>query len=143
MKKTVLLAFIVSFIALGWIGCEHYSSPNWNMQLEIDSTRTAWGMDSFLIMSPWFQEELNSIIDTITTNFHTIGPCTLICDHFKDSTNNDFFTFGGPANSLSAELYDCEGNLIKVFDSVYAIFDAGYRREKSNVVYLSFSVKRW
>jgi hypothetical protein len=99
-------------------------------------------MDSFLIKSPWFQEELNSIIDTVTTNFHTIGPCILICDHFKDSTNNDFFTFRGSAYSRPAELCDCEGNLVKMFESMYAILDAGYRVEKGHVVYLDFSVKR-
>ena len=86
MKK-IVFTFISAFIALGWMGCENkYSGPNWNMQLEIDSALTACGMDSFLIKSPWFQEELNYIIDTVTTNFHTIGPCILICDHFKDST---------------------------------------------------------
>ena len=143
MKK-IVFTFISAFIALGWIGRENkYSGPNWNMQLQIDSALTACGMDSFLIKSPWFQEELNSIIDTVTTNFHTIGPCILICDYFKDSTNNDFFTFRGSSTSHPAKLYDCEGNLVKLFDSTYAILDAGYRREKGHVVYLDISVKRW
>ena len=143
MKK-IVFTFISAFIALGWMGCENkYSGPNWNMYLEIDSALTACGMDSFLIKSPWFQEDLNYIIDSVTTNFHTIGPCVLICDHFKDSTNNDYFTFRGSANSNPAALYDCEGNFVKLFDSVYAILDAGYRGIKGHVVVLDISVKRW
>ena len=110
MKKIVFL-FLYSFIALGWMGCENrYSGPNWNMQLEIDSTLTACGMDSFLIKSPWMQERINTCIDTARADIYP--PTELLFCHFIDKDSNDFFIRyidgSGPG-----WLYDCEGNFIE------------------------------
>ena len=110
MKKIVFL-FLYSFIALGWMGCENrYSGPNWNMQLEIDSTLTACGMDSFLIKSPWMQERINTCIDTARADIYP--PTELLFCHFIDKDSNDFFirSIGG---SGPGWLYDCEGNFIE------------------------------
>ena len=64
MRK-IFFAIICSFIALGWVGCKSTSGNGLHevYYVYIDSTLTACGMDSFLIKSPWFQEDLNYFID--------------------------------------------------------------------------------
>lgn len=107
MKKNVLLAFVCSFIALGWMGCNsrkygQFTSLN---HIEIDSAATCCGVDSFVIKSPWMQERINAYLADSAKHKQEFFT-TLKYECFTDSIGNDYII------ENKTYLYDCEGILV-------------------------------
>ncbi len=77
--------------------------------VDIDSTITCCGIDSFTIKSPWIQDHVNTLIADTTKKYDL--PTDLIIEHYIDSNNDDFFIeqYGWDRNRL----YDCDGNILE------------------------------
>lgn len=77
--------------------------------VDIDSTITCCGIDSFTIKSPWIQDHVNTLIADMTKKYDL--PTDLIIEHYIDSNNDDFFIeqYGWDRNRL----YDCDGNILE------------------------------
>lgn len=77
--------------------------------VDIDSTITCCGLDSFTIKSPWIQDHVNTLIADTTKKYDL--PTDLIIEHYIDSNNDDFFIeqYGWDRNRL----YDCDGNILE------------------------------
>ena len=77
--------------------------------VDIDSTITCCGIDSFTIKSPWIQDHVNTLIADTTKKYDL--PTDLIIEHYIDSNNNEFFIeqYGWDRNRL----YDCDGNILE------------------------------
>lgn len=77
--------------------------------IDIDSTTTCCGIDSFTIRSPWIQDHVNTLIADTTKKYEL--PTTLTIEHYIDSNNQDFFIeqYEWDRNRL----YDCEGNILE------------------------------
>ena len=116
MKKNVLLAFVCSFIALGWMGCEPKPDPDQNQDPEvptiltevlIDSAYTCCGIDSFAIKSPWVQQEINRFMTDTAIGFSEF----LTIDYATDG-NGDYYFIEQYSYHIN-RLYDCSGNVLK------------------------------
>ena len=77
--------------------------------VDIDSTITCCGIDSFTIKSPWIQDHVNTLIADTTKKYDL--PTDLIIEHYIDSNNDDFFIeqYGWDRNRL----YDCDGYILE------------------------------
>ena len=77
--------------------------------VDLDSTITCCGIDSFTIKSPWIQDHVNTLIADTTKKYDL--PTDLIIEHYIDSNNDDFFIeqYGWDRNRL----YDCDVNILE------------------------------
>lgn len=77
--------------------------------VDIDSTITCCGIDSFTIKSPWIQDHVNTLIADTTKKYDL--PTDLIIEHYIDRNNNEFFIeqYSWDRNRL----YDCDGNILE------------------------------
>ena len=94
MRK-IVFAFVCSFIALGWMGCERkiqLDSPfitKYNT-IRIDSAASCCGIDSFAIKSPWMQERINTFLADSTQRKRQLYT-QLQFWYFSDSLGNGYF----------------------------------------------------
>ena len=119
--------FLLFCSFLGLISCDQptgeiedtYPPSGWAdvYIIEIDSTVTCCGIDSFTIKSPWIQDHVNTLIADTTKKYDL--PTDLTIEHYIDSNNQDFFIeqYSWDRNRL----YDCEGNILEEKEGYYVI----------------------
>ena len=116
MKKNVLLAFVCSFIALGWMGCEPKPGPNPEPDPDvptvmpffwIDSVQSCCGTDRFAVKSPWVQQEISRFMADTALSMAS----TLTIDYVTDE-NGDYYLIEQYSWDIN-RLCDCSGNILK------------------------------
>ena len=97
--------------------------------VDIDSTITCCGIDSFTIKSPWIQDHVNTLIADTTKKYDL--PTDLIIEHYIDSNNDDFFIeqYGWDMNRL----YDCDGNILEEKE-VYNVIELPKDAEEHKII---------
>ena len=97
--------------------------------VDIDSTITCCGIDSFTIKSPWIQDHVNTLIADTTKKYDL--PTDLIIEHYIDSNNDDFFIeqYGWDRNRL----YDCDGNILEEKE-VYNVIELPKDAEEHKII---------
>jgi hypothetical protein len=123
MRK-IIFAFVCSFIALGWLGCEGNVQPappgfiDCN-RIEIDSAASCCGIDSFVIKSPWMQERINSFLaDSAERKNKLYTWLEFQC--FTDTLGTDYIL------ENKYLLRDCEGTLLVDFEDNQSLIDVIY-----------------
>lgn len=111
--------FLLFCSFLGLISCDQptgeiedtYPSSFWRdvYFVDIDSTITCCGIDSFTIKSPWIQDNINTLIADTTKKYELPTDLTIV--YYMDTNYNDLFIeqYGWYRNRL----YDCEGNILE------------------------------
>ena len=110
MRK-IVFAFVCSFIALGWMGCERNIQTDIPFfeeifSVKIDSAASCCGIDSFAIKSPWMQKRINSFLADSAQRMQDIYS-ELQFQYFRDSLGDDYVI------ENTHLLRDCEGTLLE------------------------------
>ena len=135
MRK-IVFAFVCSFIALGWMGCESKVQPVppgfilFDM-IEVDSLASCCGIDSFTIKSPWMQERINTFLADSTRRKNELYTL-LQFDFFTDTLGTDYIL----ENKFI--LRDCEGTLIVDFEDNDSIINAIYYNDHLPIYTLAY-----